>query len=255
MTLLRLTGPVHISPDCDNLYDYLANLLIAAAIKAVKERNVFHLALSSGSTPEPFYVRLVTDPRFRILPWQFTHIWMVDERCVPEEDERSNYRMIRESLLDHVPVGTRHRHPMSILPNDPASTYEHQLQNVIKSHELTPRLDFVLLGMGDDAHTASLFPHSPALDEMSRLVAINQGPKVTPPDRLTMTFALLNAARYVAVLVTGRKKTAALCQIEQQLHTSGPDRHRFPITGIDPASAGGGQLFWFLDAEAAGSTN
>lgn len=249
---MRLTGSVHIGKDTDLLYDDLAMAMLGVAAAAVKQRGVFHVALSGGSTPEPFYIRLVTDPRFRGLPWQDTHVWIVDERRVPEDHEKSNYKMIRETLIDHVPMRKRNAHPMPVMEADPAGAYERQLAsefNVKAGDATPPSLDFVLLGMGDDTHTASLFPGSPAIDEQRRWVAVNEGPKVTPPDRVTMTYPLLNAARHVAVLVTGAKKRLALGLVEKQLAV-GPDPRRYPITGVAPTS---GQLTWYLDPAAAGS--
>src|SRR5690606_18606296 len=160
--------------------------------------------------------------------------WVVDERRVPEDDARYNYRMISEALLDHVPLRSRQRHPMPVLVEDPASQYEAELRRVVDPNAPVPQLDFIVLGMGDDAHTASLFPHSPALAERERLIAVNAGERVTPPDRVTMTFPLLNAARRIAVLVTGEKKAPTIQRIDTQLRTAGPDPVALPITGIHP---------------------
>lgn len=256
-SLPKLTGGVHVAADADKLFDDLAMALFGAAGDAVGQRNVFHLALSGGSTPEPFYMRLVTDPRFRALPWEYTHIWIVDERRVPEDHEKSNFRMIREALADHVPMRRRQKHPMPVLLDDPAAAYEEEMREVfeLRGGNEPPRMDFVLLGMGDDAHTASLFPGSPAIGVKDRWIAVNEGPAVTPPDRVTMTFPLLNAARNVAVLVVGQKKAATLRRVEEQLRR-GPDPQNLPITGVDPENegkAGDGSLIWYLDAAAAGS--
>lgn len=260
---LELTGDVHVARSThglhDDLYDDLASALAHAAAQAVCERGVFHLALSGGSTPEPFYIRLVIDPRYRGIPWKQTHVWVVDERRVPADDDRANIKLIRETLTEHVPMRQRQVHPMPVLEENAAALYEDELGRVLMGHEpgvtrdphQPPRLDFVLLGMGDDAHTASLFPHSPALDVTDHWVAVNAGPRVTPPDRLTMTFPLLNAARDVAVLVTGEKKAATLARVDEQLRT-GPDVAALPITGIDPEKHGGGDLTWYLDPAAAG---
>ena len=114
-----------------------------------------------------------------------------------------------------------------------------------------PSLDFVLLGMGDDAHTASLFPGSPAIDERTRWVAVNDGPEVTPPDRVTMTFPLLNAARRLAVLVVGEKKAATIARIEAAWRDGSADVNELPITGVRP-TAGQEALTWYLDAAACG---
>ena len=247
---LKLSGDVHVAPTADELYDDLAMALLGAAIESVAARGVFHVALSGGSSPEPFYMRLVTDPRFRAIPWQQTHAWIVDERRVPEDDPKSNYRMIREVLVDHVPMRRRQAHPMPVLSQRAAEEYQASLAEAMPggSYGAPPRLDFVLLGMGDDAHTASLFPHSSAIGESVRWVIENDGPAVTPPPRVTMTYPLLNAARRVAVLVTGQKKAEALRKVDAQLRGGKPDPVALPITGIDPVD---GTLTWYLDAAAA----
>lgn len=245
----KLSGFVHVSSTAEELLDVVANDLLAAAVKAVGERGVFHLALSGGSTPEPLYVHLVIDPRFRLFPWDKTHVWIVDERRVPITHEKSNGKMIRETLIDHVPMKARQFHPVPTESADPASEYERALLSFTGvPASSVPRLDFVLLGMGDDAHTASLFPRSPALAEQSRLVVANDGPNVTPPPRITMTFRLLNAARAAGVLVVGAKKAPTIAKIAAQLATGKSDIESLPITGI---SLEEGELTWYLDAEAA----
>jgi len=258
---LTLTAPVHIA-DKDQLVDDLAGAIMTAAVKAVKDRDVFHLALSGGSTPEVLYARLVTCPTLRGFPWEQTHIWIVDERRVPADDEKSNDKMIRETLISHVPVTPRRYHPMPVMEDDCAPIYEQEVRDVVGDGQQRtrrvdgpPRIDFVLLGMGDDCHTASLFPESPALKEGKRLVVGNDGPRVTPPARVTMTYPLINAAREVAVLVTGANKTKALGRVQQQAATGKPDIENLPITGIDPQkgqNAEGGEMMWYVDSEAAG---
>lgn len=249
-----LTGHVHVAPDADQLYDDLARALSGAADEAVRRREIFHLALSGGSTPEPFYIRLVTDPQFRNLPWQHTHVWLVDERRVPEDDQRSNFLMIRETLTDHVTLPRRGVHRVPVNEADPAAAYERELREVVGQMDSAqiPRMDFVLLGMGEDAHTASLFPHSPALRVHDALVANNEGARVTPPARITMTYPILNAARQVAVLVTGAKKAPAIQRIAAQIASSGPDPIEMPITGVCPID---GECTWYLDAAAAGGSS
>jgi len=250
--MLNLTGYVHVAPDTEQLFDDLGNALLGAAQDAVHRRGVFHMALSGGGTPEPFYVRLVTDPKFRALPWEQTHVWIVDERCVPEDHEKSNIKMIREAMLDHVPIKRSAVHPMPVLAADPAKAYEDEMYAVFGDVSRTqfPRIDFILLGMGGDAHTASLFPQSPALSVWDRWIATNDGERVVPPPRVTMTYPLINHGRQVAVLLTGKGKFATLKQIEQQLASTGPDLQELPITGIDP-SPSGGELTWYLDKAAA----
>lgn len=245
----QLTGPVHVREDREELFDDLGMAVMGAAERAVEERGVFHLALSGGSTPERFYMRLVIDPRFRGIPWRQTHVWLVDERCVPVDDELSNFRMVRESLIDHVPMRRRQIHAIPTADADPALAYERELRQVFADDASTPRLDFVLLGMGDDAHTASLFPGSPALTVRDRLVVNNEGEHVVPPPRVTMTYPLLNAAHELAVLVTGAKKAEVVRRVQAALAEGSVDVSALPIAGVEPEV---GELTWYLDAAAAG---
>lgn len=250
--MLNLTGHVHVAPDSEQLFEDLGNALLGSAQRAVQDRGIFHMALSGGGTPEPFYIRMVTDPKFRAFPWQQTHLWIVDERCVPEDHEKSNIKMIREAMTEHVPIKRSAVHPMPVLVDDPATVYEEQLSaafNGLKSPAV-PKIDFILLGMGGDAHTASLFPESPALEVTDRWIATNEGDRVVPPPRVTMTYPLINHGREVVVLLTGAGKHATLKKIETQLATGQPDIQELPITGIDP-SPHDGELTWYLDTAAA----
>ena len=252
---LKLTGNVRVLRTPEDVHHELASLIIALATQATVERGWFHLALSGGSTPAPFYTSLSIDPRYRVIPWEQTHIWIVDERRVPEDDDRYNFKMIRQTLTDHVPTPPSQVHRVNTSLDDPAAEYEQQLTEVFGCDAgaiSPPRLDLILLGMGDDAHTASLFPGSPALTADDRLVVNNDGPNVTPPPRVTMTYPLINAARQVGVLAIGAKKRPTLERVDAQLRTHGPDIQVMPITGINPGAHGGGVLTWWLDAAAAG---
>jgi len=251
--MMKLPGSMHIAPDTESLFEALGESLMASAVSAVEARGVFHVALSGGGTPEPFYIRLVTDPMFRAIPWAKTHVWIVDERCVPEDHEKSNIKMIRESLTEHTAIPTQQVHPMPVLADDPAGDYEATLAEAFGTTEAPsntnhPAMDFILLGMGGDCHTASLFPESPALSA-TRWIDTNDGEKVVPPPRVTMTYPLINAARNVVVLAVGSGKTAALQRVADQVATGKTDTRNIPISGIAPAS---GDLTWFLDQAAAG---
>ena len=213
----------------------------------------------------PLYQRLMIDPNFREFPWNRTHLWIVDERRVPFDDDRSNYKMISEIIGDHSGIPPEQVHPMFATADDADVRYEATLREVLgwreKGHD---RLDFVLLGMGSDAHTASLFPRSPALmdsldairnhrpGESPPLVRINAGPAVTPPDRVTMMLPLINASRFIGVLVTGKSKQAPLKRIVDGAKMGGPERlaiaEELPILGVKPL---GGELRWYLDYEAS----
>lgn len=241
-----LPGVVHIAEDKQSLHQNLAWRIIAAADDAVSKYGLFHLALSGGSTPEPFYQALVTDPQYRSIPWEKTHIWQVDERRVDDDDPKRNWLMIRQSLADHVPIPQRQLHPMPVQDDEPASRYERELAAAFDSS--TIRLDLILLGMGDDGHTASLFPQSPAIEVTGSLVAVNDGPNVVPPARVTLTFDAIRQARRVAVLVVGQDKADMLARVATQLHERGPDLANLPITVL-------GELWdktsWHLDVPAA----
>lgn len=243
-----LPGSVIVRRDAEDLHYALGCELLIHAFNCVRAFGDFHLALSGGSTPLPFYQRLMIDPAFREFPWKRTHLWLVDERRVPSDDERCNWTNIAELLLDHSDIPPRQAHPMKQLEARADELYEAELREALSWREPGhDRLDFALLGMGGDGHTASLFPHSPALTEQRRLVAINAGPKVTPPDRVTMTYPLLNSTRYVAVLATGQPKQAMLQKVARAKDTPGASAE-LPILGVRPL--GDGVLRWFLDAAA-----
>lgn len=240
-----LPGKVIVRADDEDLHHALGSDLLVHAHNCVRQFGDFHLALSGGSTPLPFYRRLMVDPMFREFPWKRTHIWLVDERRVPVTDERSNWAQIAAILLDHSDIPAAHAHAVDATAVDAATRYEKELQAALawreKGHD---RLDFVLLGMGDDGHTASLFPHSPALAAGEHLVAINSGPTVTPPDRVTMTYKAINSARFIGVLVTGARKRQAIARA-----LKGGDPADMPILGVAPLGAAG-ELRWYLDLAA-----
>lgn len=244
---LGLPGEVHVTPDADTLFDDLGTVFTSLGVEADDDRGVFHIALSGGTTPWPFYQRLLIDTRFRQVPWERTHIWIVDERRVPDEDDLSNFKSMRGALLEHIPTPPDQIHPMMVMRDKPDELYEVEMRSVFGQTDGPPRMDFVLLGMGGDCHTASLFPNSDAIHVSDRLIVVNDGPNVTPPPRVTMTYPLLNAARQLAVLCVGAKKTEALKRVADQMKT-GPDPVNVPITGIQPTD---GVLTWYLDKDAA----
>ncbi len=190
-----------------------ARFILGHARTAIAARGLFRLALSGGNTPRAVHAelaRLGAD-----LSWNRVQITFGDERCVPPDHADSNYRMAKETLLDAVaiPAGNVFRIRGEIDPAIAAQEYEEKLAAVAARFG-EPRYvhDLVLLGLGEDGHTASLFPGSPALDETARNVIPATGPK-PPPQRITMTFPLLNAARHVCFLVTGAGKHALVEEI------------------------------------------
>lgn len=242
-----LPGDVIAIETVDELIDRIAADLVIHAENCVRQFGDFHLALSGGNTPQPLYERLMYDPNYRRLPWRRTHLWMVDERCVPFDDSASNFRAIDETIVDHADIPREQVHPIFAMSDNADVAYEKELREALGWREKgQDRLDFVLLGMGADGHTASLFPHSEALQEKQRLVRFNVSEHATPPKRVTMTFPIINSARFVAVMVTGSAKAATLRRVCEP--DSGADD--LPIKGVDPTS---GELRWYLDAEACGA--
>lgn len=247
----RLPGTVVVRDTPDEVIDAMAADLLIHAQGCVRAFGDFHLALSGGSTPLPLYLRLMYDPNYRELPWSRTHLWIVDERRVPFDDDRSNFKAIHEILGDQSGIPREQVHPIEALEPDADRRYESSLQEALGWRERgQDRLDYVVLGMGSDGHTASLFPRSPALRESPgapRLVRINDGPTVTPPPRVTMTYALLNAARFLAVMVTGESKRATVARVAAAAAAGSSAVDDLPILGIRPV---GGELRWYLDAAA-----
>jgi 6-phosphogluconolactonase len=222
-------------------------LVVDAATKAIAERGTFSIALSGGSTPKALYQLLAKgEPSKPAWPfdWNRFHVFFGDERCVPPDHPDSNYKMASEALLSHVPIPPTNVHRMKgeIDPNEAAKEYGQTLKHIFGD---SGGVDVNLLGMGDDGHTASLFPGTPALDETHhRVVAQFVEHSTTGKSwRITMTPPFINRSREVFVIVVGKGKAKRLNEV---LH--GPrDSHRLPIQLIQPA----GQMVWLLDEAAA----
>ena len=213
-----------------------ADFILGEAQQALGERNEFRIALSGGNTPRPVYARLAAIGRG--LPWDLIRITFGDERCVPPDDPESNFRMAWETLLAPaaVPEKSILRLRGEIDPQIAAQEYEDHL-HVIATERGEPiyRHDLILLGLGDDGHTASLFPGTAALDEMTRRVMANFVRKFNAW-RLTFTFPLLNAARRILFLV-GAKKNPAL--IEHVLQGDS----QYPAARVNPSA---GEVMWMI---------
>ncbi len=214
---------------------------------AVAERGVAHVALSGGGTPRRAY-ELLADPdgpfRARIA-WPRVHVWWGDERNVPPDSRDSNYRMAREAMLARVPLAENQVHRMrgELVATDAASQYEHEIARVFELRPgAMPVFDVQSLGIGNDGHTASLVPGSPALDERSRLVVANpiEGLRTL---RITMTFPVLLASRLLVVLVTGAGKAAAMADIFRP-------GARAQVTPAVRLRDTPNRLWWIVDREA-----
>jgi 6-phosphogluconolactonase len=219
---------------------------VALAGDAIAARGRFTVALSGGSTPRALYERLARPSHREGAPWANTHVFWGDERAVPPAHADSNYRMVHEALLAHValPLDNIHRVRGENAPQYAAADYEQVLRLAfeLRSGQF-PRFDLVLLGMGADGHTASLFPDNPALDETGRLFIATHVPQLDN-DRLTMTLPAINAAAHIMFLVVGEGKADTLRDVLQ----GDPDPTRLPAQAVHPT---GGQLTWLLDKAAA----
>ena len=228
-----------VLPDADAVARAVADRILQDAQGAAHARGAFRIALAGGSSPKPLY-RLLAGQRDQV-DWSVWQVFFGDERVVPPEDEKSNYRLARETFLDHVPIPPMNVHRIrgELAPAAAAEDYAATLGD--------QRLDVVLLGMGDDGHTASLFPGSPALDERSTTVVTSVSP-VPPKDRVTLTFPVLNAARAVYFVITGEAKAERLAQMLEQRARGEPE---LPSARVDPAD---GELVIYADAPAAAKT-
>jgi 6-phosphogluconolactonase len=200
---------VEIYENPQQLAEAAARAFVEGAASAIAERGRFAVALAGGSTPKSTYEVLARDHAGDV-DWPNVHVFFGDERAVPPDHEDSNYRMAREALLDHVPVGSVHRMRGELPPDGAAASYERDLKEFFG--EVPPVLDLVMLGIGEDGHTASLFPETPALGITDRLAVANPVAKLDTT-RLTLTVTVLNAAREVRFLVAGEGKAEALAEI------------------------------------------
>lgn len=223
-----------------------AELFVTTATAAVRERNRFRVALSGGSTPRRTYELLATSAFRDRVDWERVDFFWGDERYVPANDRESNYRMVAEALLQHVavPAGHVHRIPTELAPPaTAASAYEETIWKNFGKSQAVPRFDLVYLGLGANGHTASLFPHSPALRETGALVFADHVTEVGMW-RISMSARLLNHGRTVAFLVAGGDKARVLHDV-----MIGPrDPERLPAQLIAPR----GELLWLADRAAAG---
>ncbi len=212
------------------------------AEQAMKEDRLFSVALSGGRTPEPIYKRLAEKKDF---PWYRTHVFMVDERYVPYEDERNNYRMINQSLLIGLEIPATNIHPIlttELYPEDAARDYENDLITFFKDKfKKAPGFDLILLGIGEDGHIASLFPESEALKEQNKYVVVTSAPD-RDEQRITITLPVINNSSNIMIIVTGKKKARV---VRDAIEGKG---QKSPASLINPQN---GKVIYLLDTEAA----
>lgn len=236
-----------VLPDLDAVSQEAARRFVTIATDAVAQTNRCTVALAGGSTPERLYRLLAAEPYRDAVPWASLYLFFGDERCVPPDDRESNYRMAREAMLDHVPVLPEQVFRMEGErdPQSAAMTYDAMLGDAFSlTPGRVPQFDLILLGMGPDGHTASLFPETDGLQVIERLATANYVPKFDSW-RLTLTYPVLDAAAHVLFLVGGAEKADAVQQV-----LDGPfDPSRYPAQGVRTPE---GMVTFLLDAAAAG---
>jgi 6-phosphogluconolactonase len=235
---------IDVSPDFETLAHRVAQWITDLAC-ATPGR--FAIALSGGSTPKRLYQMLAATPLREAMPWERVHLFWGDDRFVPWDDPNSNYGMARDAMIAHVPIPPQNVHgiPFRGSPDDAAQEYEGVLKSYYGSATLDPArplFDVVLLGMGPDGHTASLFPGKPALEEKYRWVIRVPEPGLNPfVPRITLTYPALASSRSAAFVAAGGDKTAMMSRVLD-------GEWDLPSTRISPV----GELVWFVDRAARG---
>lgn len=241
---------VQIYPDTQYLAQAAVEIFIQTAETAIRERELFSVSLSGGSTPQALYQLLASEPFSERVDWARTQIFWGDERCVPPDHPDSNYFKAKTMMLDDVPVPENniHRILAEHPPEQAAQEYEETLLSFFSSlpsreERENASFDLVLLGMGDDGHTASLFPGTPAIHEETRWTAAQYIDKLASW-RITLTPAILNRASLVVFLVSGAGKSDTL----QRVIYGSYQPERYPSQVIQPKN---GQVLWMVDEPAA----
>lgn len=233
---------VSVHKNINALLAATADLFVGLAKEAIKDRGKFTVALSGGSSPKKLHEMLASDDYKHEVEWKNVYFFFGDERYVPLSDKQSNYRMAKDTLFDPLHINDKNIFPVdTTLPSDSAARdYE---QTILKRLGASPQFDLIILGLGDDAHTASLFPHTLVLHEKDAWVKSHFVKKVNM-DRITFTAKLINNADTVAFLVYGAAKAEAVHHVLRDDH----EPEEYPAQLINPTN---GKVHWFLDEEAA----
>jgi 6-phosphogluconolactonase len=239
---------VQVEPTPEDAAEHAARIVADVIRRRAEESGCCYIALCGGTTPGEMYRCLAGADYTESVPWDKVHFFFGDERDVPQDHVENNYRMVTKVLLDHVPVPLERVHPMPADCRDltaAAEQYENLIRRLVPAGpDDLPRFDLILLGLGGEGHTASLFPDTPALAERSRLVVAQYVP-VIGRNRMTFTFPLINAARHVLFLVTGPDKANAAAAV---LSGDPAVRGRFPGARVEPQD---GEATFVLDEAAA----
>jgi 6-phosphogluconolactonase len=236
---------ITIFPDGEQLSHASVRYIVQMANEAFAAHGRFTIALSGGSTPKGAYSLLAFEPYRNQIDWTKAEIFWSDERCVPPDDAESNYHLAHEVMLSKLPIPADHIHRMPADQRDliaASSAYEQEMQRVFGTTGV-PSFDLIQLGLGPEAHTASLFPYQASLRETERLVMPVTVPK-PPPTRLTFTPPILNAAKHILFLVTGTEKADAVRAVLEGDYQP----EEYPAQIVRPTQ---GEVNWMLDTAAA----
>jgi 6-phosphogluconolactonase len=237
---------IRIFNDLEDLSHEAANLFIEQAALSIAERNRFLVALNGGNTPTRLFQLLATGEREKV-DWSNVHVFWGDERCVPPEEAGSSYGQARDVLLSHVPIpdSNIHRIKGELGPAEASTEYSLTLKGFASPPLEWPRFDLVYLGMGEDGHTASLFPGSP-VDVSEPTMPVTAHYQDRPASRVTLTPVVFNSARIIVFMAAGEKKADTLAEVLGGTRTRNPEL--YPAQRIDPKD---GRLVWLLDGDAA----
>lgn len=229
------------------LFKAAADLIIQLYEQAVAEKGSFTIALSGGNTPKKLYELLATPVYSKKINWKNVYLFWSDERCVPASDEENNSHMASQALLNNVPVPKENIFPVPVNfePAKAATRYEQMIKTFFKDKK--PHFDLILLGLGEDGHTASLFPGTDILNEKKILVK-QVYLKEKKIFRVSFTLPLINDAKHILFLVTGKEKSSIL----KKIFTKPVKKPAYPAQQIKPVK---GELFWYVDKAAASSLN
>jgi 6-phosphogluconolactonase len=235
---------IRIFKDEENLGRAAADVFTEQASRSILERDRFLVALNGGNTPMRLFQLLATDYRDRV-DWGKVHIFWGDERCVPPDDAGSSYGQARDALLSRVPIPASNVHRVrgELGPAEAANEYSIILKEFPSPPLQLPRFDLVYLGMGEDGHTASLFPGSP-VDVQEPVIPVTAHYQDRPANRVTLTPTVFNSARMVVFMVTGEKKAITLAKVLSERYNPA----QYPAQRINPTD---GELIWLIDEEAA----
>lgn len=241
---------IRVYPDIDSLSRAAAEAVFEISKAAVARSGRFTLALAGGNTPMHLYELLASEFRDK-MPWNSTHLFWGDERFIPKTSPESNFKMANDSMISRLFLPSQNIHPISTeleSPEDSANTYEEHLREFFqleKAEQKYPKFDLVLLGLGDDGHTASIFAGDSILNEKKKWVAaVNVPPKYKTKERITLTLPVINSAKNVFFIVACKGKTEIVNKILADTKSA---KNQYPAAMVQPK----GELVWFLDSDAA----